>query len=199
MAIAFLSILAWATMEGTFAVFLQVRMDWSPSAIGFAFAGSGLVSALVQGGLIRPLVPRYGEIKLIVFGIILAGVGFFEIAMLSSGSVGPLVGAVVLFSVGSGLVSPSISGLLSRITPMTEQGAVFGALTSTQTLARIISYLIGNVLLARVSPSAPYWYGAGLYLAALVAAAWFAPSIAAVLARSQERAAAEEIAVAEQA
>jgi DHA1 family tetracycline resistance protein-like MFS transporter len=199
MTLAFLSVLAWATMEGTFALFLQERMGWSPSAIGFAFAGSGLVSALVQGGLIRPLVPRYGEIKLIVVGIVLAGAGFVEVAMLSSGNVGLLAAAVVMFSVGSGLVSPSISGLLSRITPMTEQGAVFGALTSTQTLARIISYLTGNILLARVSPSAPYWFGATVYLAALIAAAWFAPNIAAVLARSQEQAPAEEVATAEQA
>ncbi|MDR3621782.1 MAG: MFS transporter [Paludisphaera borealis] len=190
-AVAFLSVLAWATMEGTFAVFLQDRMSWSPSAIGFAFAGSGLVSALVQGGLIRPLVPRYGEIRLILVGVVLAGLGFVGVAAMSGASAWPLVGAVVLFSVGSGLVSPSISGLLSRITPMSEQGAVFGALTSTQTLARIISYMTGNILLARVSPSAPYWFGAAIYLVALLAAARFAPVITAVLARSQEIPAAE--------
>jgi DHA1 family tetracycline resistance protein-like MFS transporter len=196
MAVAFLTVLAWATMEGTFAIFLQERMKWSASAIGFAFAGSGLVSALVQGGLIRPLVPRFGELKLILIGVVLAGLGFVEVALLSSANVGPLVAAVVFFSVGSGLISPSISGLLSRITPMSEQGAVFGALTSTQTLARIISYLAGNILLARVSPSAPYWFGASIYLAALIAAACSAPNLATVLARSQAPAA-EELAVGE--
>jgi MFS transporter, DHA1 family, tetracycline resistance protein len=191
--IAFLSILAWATMEGTFAVFLQERMGWSTATIGFAFAGSGLVSALVQGGLIRPLVPRYGEIRLILVGVVLAGLGFTGVAALSGASVWPLVGSVVLFSAGSGLVSPSISGLLSRITPMSEQGAVFGALTSTQTVARVVSYMTGNILLARVSPAAPYWFGAAVYLAALLAAARFAPNIESVLARSQQPARAEEL------
>ena len=195
--VAFLTVLAWALMEGTFAIFLQDRMNWSPGAAAFAFAGSGLVSALVQGGAIRPLVPRFGEVRLILAGVVLAGLGFVLIAVLSGASVWPLVAAVVLFSVGSGLVSPSISGLLSRITPMSEQGAVFGALTSTQTLARIISYMTGNILLARVSPSAPYWFGASIYLAALLAAAWFAPNLGAVLARSQEPAA-EELTVGEQ-
>ena len=197
--VAFLTVLAWALMEGTFAIFLQDRMNWSPGAAAFAFAGSGLVSAMVQGGAIRPLVPRFGEVRLILAGVVLAGLGFVAVAALSGASVWPLVVAVVLFSVGSGLVSPSISGLLSRITPMSEQGAVFGALTSTQTLARIISYLTGNILLARVSPSAPYWFGAAIYLTALLAAAWFAPNLRAVLARSQEATPVEELVVGEQA
>jgi DHA1 family tetracycline resistance protein-like MFS transporter len=185
-ALAFLTVLAWASLEGTFAVFLQERMGWTPSAAAFAFAGSGLVAAVVQGGLIRPLVPRFGEIRLILAGVVLAALGFVVVAAMSGASAWPLAGAVVLFSVGSGLVGPSISGLLSRITPMAEQGAVFGALTSTQTLARIVSYLAGNILLDRVSPSAPYWFGASIYLAALLAAARFAPNLAAVLARSQQ-------------
>jgi DHA1 family tetracycline resistance protein-like MFS transporter len=196
-ALAFLTIIAWASLEGTFAVFLQERMGWTPSGAAFAFAGSGLVAAVVQGGLIRPLVPRFGEIRLILAGIVVAALGFVVVAAMSGATAWPLAGAVVLFSVGSGLVGPSISGLLSRITPMTEQGAVFGALTSTQTLARIVSYLSGNILLDRVSPSAPYWFGAGVYLIALIAAARFAPNVAAVLARSQkqEQAPAEELAV----
>jgi DHA1 family tetracycline resistance protein-like MFS transporter len=172
-------------------------MGWPPSAAAFAFAGSGLVSALVQGGMIRPLVPRFGEIRLILVGVVLAGLGFVAVAALSGTSVWPLVGAVVLFSVGSGLVSPMVSGLLSRITPMSEQGAVFGTLLSAQTLARIISYLTGNVLLDRISPSAPYWFGAAIYLIALLAAAWFTPNLASILAQSQQQAPAEELVVGE--
>ena len=50
-----------------------------------------------------------------------------------------------------GLLSPSLSGLLSRITPESEQGVVFGTFSSVQTLARMISYSAANVLLGRVS------------------------------------------------
>nr|WP_303652746.1 MFS transporter [Paludisphaera mucosa] len=187
-AIAFLSILAWASLEGTFAVFLQRRMGWSTKAAAFAFAATGLVSAIVQGGLIRSLVPRYGEVKLILVGGGLAGLGFAVAAALSGASVLPLAVAIVLVALGSGLLAPSITGLLSRITPASEQGGVFGALTSIQTLARIASYLLGNVLLDRVSLSAPYWFAAGVYLLVLILAVATAPKLAVALRRSRARA-----------
>lgn len=184
--IAFFTVLAWAIFEGTFAIFLQRRMKWGASGAAYAFAGAGLLSALVQGGMIRSLVPKYGEIRLILVGCVLSAIGFAWTAGISGEHLWPLVGALTFFSIGSGLMTPSISGLLSRITPTSEQGAVFGTLSSTQTLARIISYMAGNVLLARVSPSAPYWFAAAVYGLVLLAGIKFAPSLAAILARSRE-------------
>lgn len=184
--LAFLSILAWASLEGTFAVFLQRRMGWSEGWAVYAFAAAGLISAIVQGGLIRSLVPRFGEVRLILAGAGLAGVGFAIAASLSGASVLPLALAVVLAAAGSGLLAPSITGLVSRITPSSEQGAVFGALTSIQTLARIISYLLGNVLLDRVSPSAPYWFAAVVYGMVLTLGAVAARILVDALGRSRE-------------
>jgi len=182
--IAFLSILAWASLEGTFAVFLQRRMGWTPRGAAFAFAATGLLSAFVQGGLIRRLVPRFGELRLILAGAVLAGLGFAVVA--AATGVGALSAAIVLFAVGSGLMSPSIMGLLSRITPASEQGAVFGALTSIQTLARIVSYLAANVLLDRVSTAAPYWCAAAVYLLVVLLSVAAAPKLADALRRSQQ-------------
>jgi len=197
--VAFFSVLAWAIFEGTFAIFLQRRMGWKASGAAYAFAGAGLLSAIVQGGLIRSLVPKYGEIRLIVVGSVLSAIGFAWIAAISGSSPWPLIGALTFFSIGSGLMSPSISGLLSRITPMSQQGAVFGTLTSTQTLARIISYMAGNVLLARISPSAPYWFAAAIYGLVLVAGLKFAPGLAAILARSGQTSEADAVKVGETA
>ena len=78
--------------------------------------------------------------------------------------------SMVLLGVGQGLLSPSVSGLLSRITPMNRQGAIFGTLTSAQTLARLISYSAANILLSKVSTAAPYWGAFGIDVLALVVA-----------------------------
>ena len=64
--------------------------------------------------------------------------------------------------VGQGLVSPTISGLLSRITPEGEQGAVFGTLSSAQTLARMANYLVANLLFGRGNTAAPFWEAAAI-------------------------------------
>jgi DHA1 family tetracycline resistance protein-like MFS transporter len=166
--VGFLGVLGFAAFEGTFSLYLGSRFGWDPRSAAFAFAAMGFVSAAVQGGLIRRLVPRYGEPRLIVAGIVLAASGFAAMAM--AGRIPMLVAAMTLLAVGQGLLSPSTSGLLSRVTPETEQGAVFGTLSSAQTLARMISYSASNVLLGRVSTSAPYWGAFGIDLAALAVA-----------------------------
>ena len=166
--IGFLAVLAFAAFEGTFALFLGRRLHWDARTAAFAFAGLGFLSAFVQGGLIRRLVPRFGEPRLIVVGLILAAGGFATLAQVSS--VSGLIGALALLGLGQGLLSPSVSGLLSRITPMDEQGAVFGTFTSAQTLARMISYSSANFLLGRVSTAAPYWGAFGIDLVALAIA-----------------------------
>jgi MFS transporter, DHA1 family, tetracycline resistance protein len=166
--IGFLGVLGFATFEGTFALYLNGRLRWDESSASFAFAGLGFLTALVQGGLIRRLVPRFGEARLIVAGLVLATAGFAGLAM--AANVPGLAGSMILLGLGQGLLSPSVSGLLSRITPESEQGAVFGTLSSAQTLARMISYETANVLLGRVSLGAPYWCAVGVDLLAVAVA-----------------------------
>lgn len=160
-----LAVLAFASLEGTFSLFLGKVMNWEPSQAAYAFAFLGLVSAIVQGGLIRRLVPRYGETRLSVVGLVTLSVGLALIAL--TASVPSLLLAVVVVGVGQGLASPTISGLLSRVTPAAEQGAIFGTYSSSQTLARMLSYYGANILFARVAPSAPYWEASVVALIAL--------------------------------
>ncbi|MGO8897379.1 MAG: MFS transporter [Isosphaeraceae bacterium] len=183
MLLGFLSVLAFAALEGTLSLYLRRRMDWNARSAAFVFAGLGLLSALVQGGLIRRLVPRFGEPRLIGAGIAIVALGFAGLALASGAP--ELAGAIVLVGVGQGLVGPSVSGMLSRITPASEQGAVFGTLSSTQTLARMISYSTANLLLGRVSTAAPYWFGFGVYLAAGLAAIRFLPRLSTSLEPQQ--------------
>jgi DHA1 family tetracycline resistance protein-like MFS transporter len=185
--VGFLGVLGFAAFEGTFSLYLGIRFGWDPRSAAFAFAAMGFLSAAVQGGLIRRLVARYGEPRLIVAGIVLAASGFAGLAM--AGQVPTLIAAMSLLACGQGLLSPSTSGLLSRVTPETEQGAVFGTLSSAQTTARMISYSASNVLLGRVSTAAPYWCAFGIDLVALAVAGRVAIDAGRYASPSEERAA----------
>lgn len=168
-ALGALVVLGFAALEGTYSLYLRERLGWEARGAAFGFAYLGLVSALVQGGLIRRLVPRYGEPRLIAVGVAALVVGFAAVAL--STSAAALLGATLIVGVGQGLASPSVSGLLSRITPSSEQGAVFGVLSSAQTLSRMINYVVANLLLARSGPSAPFWEAAAIASLALLLAA----------------------------
>ena len=167
-AIGSLDILAFAALEGTFSLYLRDQLGWSVSGSLAGFTVLGLVTAGVQGGLIRKLVPRYGEPRLIVVGLAILAVGMAGLA-LAFNALG-LIAAVVCVGVGQGIAGPSISGLLSRLTPADEQGAVFGTFNSAQTLARMANYLVANLLLGLLGAAAPFWEGAGLALLSLALA-----------------------------
>lgn len=168
-ALGALNVLAFAALEGTFALYLRDRLGWTERGAMFGFALLGLVSAFVQGGLIRRLVPRFGEARLIVAGLALSVAGFAALG--TATATAGVVGAIVLVGLGQGLASPSIVGLLSRATPPSEQGAVFGASASAQTLARMVNHFAGNLLLGWVAATAPFWEATAIAASALGLAA----------------------------
>lgn len=175
-ALGALNVLAFAALEGTFALYLRERIGWSERGAMFGFAFLGLVSAIIQGGLIRRLVPKFGEPRLIVAGLALSVLGFVALGAVTSTPW--VIGAILLVGLGQGLASPSLIGLLSKSTPPSEQGAVFGVSTSVQTFARMVNHFAGNVLLGRVAASAPFWEAAAIALVALgVAAVTLGPAI----------------------
>ncbi len=173
--------LGFAALEGTFSLYLEGRQGWSPRGVLAGFTYLGLVTAMVQGGMVRRLVPKYGEGRLIVAGLALLIVGFAGLA-LARGTAATLLAALAV-GVGQGLATPTVSGLLSRITPEGEQGAVFGTLSSAQTLARMANYLVANLLFGRGNAAAPFWEAAAI---ALVALGW--SSLALPAARKLARA-----------
>lgn len=165
-----LLVLSFASLEGTFSLFLERRMGWSAGIAAYWFAALGLVSAVMQGGLIRRLVPRFGEPRLIPAGLILLAGGLATLAI--SEEAAGLATAVLLVGLGQGMAAPTISGLLSRSVPPDRQGRIFGALLSAQTLARLVNYQASNELLGRLGPAAPYWLGAGIGALALALCPW---------------------------
>jgi predicted MFS family arabinose efflux permease len=79
-----------------------------------------------------------------------------------------VMGAIAL---ASGLMTPSLSGLISIATPADEQGGILGVYQSLGSLARAVGPFLGGLAFDVVSPGAPLWMaGIVLGLAALFAA-----------------------------
>ena len=170
-----LAALGFAALEGTFSLYLEGRQGWGPAGVMGGFTFLGLVTAIVQGGMVRRLAPKYGEPRLIVVGLVVLIAGFAGLG-LAYGTAAVLA-ATMLVGVGQGLVSPTVSGLLSRITPEGEQGAVFGTMSSAQTLARMANYVLANILFGRGNTAAPFWEAAAIALGALVLASVSLPMV----------------------
>ena len=61
LAIFFLAILAFAGMEATFALWAMAQFGWGPEQVGYVFTFVGVLSAVMQGGLIGRLTARFSN------------------------------------------------------------------------------------------------------------------------------------------
>jgi DHA1 family tetracycline resistance protein-like MFS transporter len=145
---------AFATFEVTFSQFLHGTFSLSPSSVAWFFVVIGVTSAMTQGLLIRRLVPRLGEGRLIAIGTGFLCGGF--LLLLAVRSVSTLIPVVILLAFGSGLLNPALSGLISRRTPPEAQGEVLGSFQAVSSLGRIVGPFWGENVFLRFGPIGPY-------------------------------------------
>ncbi len=128
----------------------------------------GLMAAAIQGGLIRRLVPRFGETRLIVAGPFFLGLAFL---IIGAASVWPvvLVGCA-LMPFGFGVNNPSLNSLLSRAAPAENQGAYLGLNQSLGSLARVMGPLMAGTVFTRLGPDWPFYVSAMLLAGATLLA-----------------------------
>jgi DHA1 family tetracycline resistance protein-like MFS transporter len=132
--------------------------------------GIGIISAIIQGGLIRRLVPRYGETKLAIAGPFLLGLGFLIVAFAPTW--GWVIGGCLIMPLGFGLNNPSLSSLVSRSTPEHEQGAYLGMNQSVSSLARMVGPPVAGFVFAYGS-RVPFLVGAGVLACSCLLARWY--------------------------
>jgi len=166
LAVFFLVILAFSGMETTFAWWAIAQFGWGPRPTGFVFFYVGLLSALMQGGLIGPLTRRLGEERLMLGGLALIAVGL--LVMPFARALPLLIVALSALAFGMGAMQPSINSLISRRAGSERQGEVMGVAQSVGSLARVVGPLVAGWLFTEFGRSSPFLWGAALVVAALL-------------------------------
>ncbi len=162
--LSFLFTVAFAAMQPTFPLFGAARFGLGERQMGYLFAFLGLVSATMQGGLIRRLVPVLGEVRLIRLSGLPFIAGLLSIAY--APDIPVLLVGLALLAVGFGGTLPSIVSLLSRVAPAQLQGSVLGIGQSVGSLARIIGPFLAGVVYDLKGIAWPYIGGAWVAAAA---------------------------------
>ncbi|MGH7491595.1 MAG: TCR/Tet family MFS transporter [bacterium] len=171
----FLGNLAHAVLPSTAVLYMSYRYGWDERAVGFMLAGVGVCSAIVQGGLIGPIVKRFGERRALLTGLIFGAAGFAIYGLAATGTV---------FSAGIpvmalwGLAGPSAQGLMTRHVGPSEQGRLQGANSSIMGIAELLGPgLFTLTFAAFIStqrdlhlPGAPFFLAALLLVAAMFTA-----------------------------
>lgn len=132
---------ALGALQSTFVLANELRFGWDSRHNGMALALAGLGSAVVQGLLVRRIVPALGERRAAMIGGTIAACAYLCIALAPFGWV-VLLG-IMLQSVGA-ITSPAIQGMVSAAAAADRQGEMQGALSSVQGLTAIVSPLVAS-------------------------------------------------------
>lgn len=161
----------------TWSYFTMLEFDWSEREVGYSLGFVGLTFAIVQGVLIRAVIPRIGERRAVAAGFVAMVVGFSGFAFATRGSM--LYAFIVPFSLG-GLAIPALRGIMSNQVPPDAQGELAGAIASLVSLTAIVAPLLMTQLFGFFTgerapfyfPGAPFFTAAILMLASLLGFAW---------------------------
>jgi DHA1 family tetracycline resistance protein-like MFS transporter len=160
---------AFATFEATFAQFVSGRLGAGASTVAWFFVFVGVCSAVVQGVLVRRLVARFGEARLVLAGAALLIAGF--LGLRAADSVPVLLLVIAAIALGLGVTTPTLSSLVSKRSLAAEQGEILGAYQSMGSLGRVIGPFGGENLYLRLGPDWPHWAAAALEAGSLALSA----------------------------
>lgn len=153
---SFIATFAFSIFETTLSL-LTERLGYSDRGNFFVFAVVGITLTLAQGLLVRRLLPRVGEIRMAVAGIVLMGLGLAGVAMSGLISQQTLLWiAMPVAVIGFAATTPSLQSLLSLSASKTEQGGTLGLGQSASALARICGPFLGFPLI-EMNISSPYF------------------------------------------
>ncbi len=165
--VAFIYSLAFVAMESSITFLAAERFGYTARENGILMVFLGFCSIITQGMIVRRLLSRTTETKVLKLGLAASLVGL--VAMAFAPTAHWLYAGVALLAFGSGLVNPSSTGLISLYAAEDEQGKVLGLFRSLGSLSRAITPVAAGIVFWTAGSSVLYIVGA-----VLAAMGWFA-------------------------
>ena len=156
----FLFFLAFNGFTAVLVLYFKQAFNWGPGLATLAFLVVGVVATVVQGGLIGPLVKRFGEWRLTLAGLGFVITGCLLIPLANRGNATSVVfSAVAILALGTGLVTPCLRALVSRRLGDGGQGAALGSLQGLQSLGSFIGPPLAGLSYDLLGQRSPFWLG----------------------------------------
>jgi MFS transporter, DHA1 family, tetracycline resistance protein len=152
-------------LESIFAIWALHRYGLGPRAVGLLLFGVALPALAMQGGLVRLLAPRLGEVRLAICGALAYVAGLSALAV--SATLPATIAGLFLCGAGLGAYNPSAFALASRQARGHERGAVMGTYVASASLARVLGPFTSGSIYVLWGQGAPFLVGACVALPAV--------------------------------
>ncbi len=143
-----------ASLYSAFPLFCEAVLGMTAGQVGIQFFWLGIITAVIQGGLMRPLTKVFREETLFLVGNVLMAVGLVLLGTASS--IQQLTMYLALMAVGHSLNLPTVTSLISQKADPARMGATIGATQGLSGLGRAIGPTWGGFLFG-IGVGLPFW------------------------------------------
>lgn len=167
--VVFLMAVAHLVYPTTFVLYADYRFGWGLRMVGYTLLIVGVLTIIVQGGLIGRIVKALGERRALMFGLGCGLLGFFFYGLAPTGY---WFWAAMPLAALWGVANPSAQAIMTRHVTPQEQGRLQGAIGSMNSIAGIIAPTMFTQTLAAVAQAHvhTFWAGATFWLASAMLA-----------------------------
>jgi DHA1 family tetracycline resistance protein-like MFS transporter len=152
--------------QSTWTFYTIEKFHWNEAWVGYSLGFVGLMVTIVQGGLIRIVVPKIGQKKSVYLGLTFYAIGFMLFAFATKGW---MMFVFMIPSALGGFAGPALQGIMTSQVPSNEQGELQGALTSLISLTSIFGpLLMTNLFFYFSKENAPVYFPGAPFLAAAI-------------------------------
>jgi MFS family permease len=152
------AMLAFSCLTSVLALYLSAEFGITERTIGYVFLYVGVFSVLMRSALIGPIVDRIGEAWSIRAGAatLVAGLVAYPLAP----SLWSLAVIIPLVPIGTSLLFPATTAMMSRHSEKSELGTTMGIAQTFAGISRVTGPLLSTTLFQKVSHGTPFYFAA---------------------------------------
>ena len=150
-------------------LYAEFKFGWGPRESGWSLGAVGVVSVIVQGGLLGWMLKRHAPHRLALAGLVSSTLAFVGYGLATEGW---MLYAIIFANVLGYTVTAAIQSIISAAADPSRQGQTLGSVSSLNSLMAVIAPLLGAPMLSVVShyPPQDWRIGAPFYLCAALQA-----------------------------
>jgi DHA1 family tetracycline resistance protein-like MFS transporter len=158
------------TLRTSWVLFTTFKFGWGPAQNGASLFTVGVMSAIVQGFLLKYLLAHFSPQRLAGIGLVASALTYFGFAVVPQGWM--IYPVIIVGTLIGGGAQASIQSLVSNAADAQSQGRTMGSVTALSSMMAVIAPIISAPLLGVVAhrPQGDLWIGLPFFFCALLQA-----------------------------
>jgi multidrug resistance protein len=149
-----IGMLAFSTLTSLVALFLMAEHGITEATIGYFFTYIGILNILMRVLILGPVVTRVGEPRAMRIGAATLILGL--LAFPAARNLWQLVFVIPLVPIGTALLFPATTSLMSRHSDRAEVGTTMGVAQTYAGIARVAAPILGSMVFQRAGHQWPF-------------------------------------------